>query len=69
MKEQLGYLQHLKAIKAENALIRSGICPNCKGTLERKLDARQAGPSEVVGQWYNCKCTNCGYTCDAIIPD
>lgn len=40
-------------------------CPKCNGPLTRKLDPRQAGPTQAVGSWFNYRCP-CGYMCDRV---
>jgi len=63
-------LKALEDSNAENALLRAGTCPRCKGSIDSKPDGRrQSGASVIVGAWRNYKCSGCGYVCDLIHPD
>jgi hypothetical protein len=44
-------------------------CSECGGVLTKKVDPRQAGPSEIQGVWHNFRCTACGHFFDRCEPE
>ena len=56
-------------MKAEDAKITAGYCPNCGSPLTRVMDPRQAGSTQVAGKWFNYRCiARCGWFADRCEP-
>jgi hypothetical protein len=54
----------LAEMRRETACLDAGECPKCGARLARRLDPRQAGCSNLPGDWHNYRCAGCGYACD-----
>lgn len=53
--------------QVDGALER-GECPKCGSPVEKQLDPRQAGDSQVAGLWFNYRCTSCRFGVDKKEP-
>lgn len=51
-------------LRRELMALANGLCPQCGKNIERKLDPRQAGPTEFGGIWFNYRCSACGFFTD-----
>lgn len=61
-----GIEEMIDAMKRENAALDRRVCPKCRAVIDRRIDPRQAGPSELAGTWVNYRCLACRYMTDRV---